>query len=60
MQAGGVEQVLLRKDVSDARRLTTSLMPPFAEGLTPADLASMLAWLRSNLSASKPAREIPK
>jgi mono/diheme cytochrome c family protein len=24
-------------------------MPSFAEGLTPADVANVLAWLRSNL-----------
>ena len=54
MQAGGVEQVLLRKDVSEVRRIATSLMPTFAEGLTPGDLASLLAWLRSNLNAPKP------
>ena len=45
----GVEQVLLRKDVTGVRRLATSLMPSFAEGLTPADVANVLAWLRSNL-----------
>jgi putative heme-binding domain-containing protein len=49
-QAGGVEQVLLRKDVTGVRRLATSLMPSFADGLTPADVASVLAWLRSNLN----------
>jgi len=45
VQPGGVEQVLLRKDVTGVRRLATSLMPSFAEGLTPADVASLLAWL---------------
>lgn len=45
----GVEQVLLRKDVTGVRRLATSLMPSFAEGLTPADAANVLAWLKSNL-----------
>lgn len=45
----GVEQVLLRKDVTGVRRLATSLMPSFAEGLTPSDVANVLAWLRSNL-----------
>jgi putative heme-binding domain-containing protein len=48
----GVEQVLLRKDVTGVRRLATSLMPSFGEGLTPADLGSLLAWLRSNLGAA--------
>ena len=47
----GVDQVLLRKDVTGVRRLATSLMPSFAEGLAPADVASLLAWLRGNLSA---------
>ena len=47
----GVDQVVLRKDVTGVRRLATSLMPSFAEGLAPADVASLLAWLRSNLSA---------
>jgi len=48
-QAGGVEQVLLRKDVTGVRRLATSLMPSFAEALAPTDAANLLAWLRSNL-----------
>jgi putative membrane-bound dehydrogenase-like protein len=51
MQAGAVEQVLLRKDVIGVRRLATSLMPSFAEGLKPSDVADLLAWLRSNLKA---------
>ena len=50
-QPNGVEQVLLRKDVAGVRRIAGSLMPSYAEALTPADLASLLAWLRSNLSA---------
>jgi putative heme-binding domain-containing protein len=53
VQAGGVEQVLLRKDVSDVRRLTTSLMPSFAEGISPSDMANILAWLRGNLNNPK-------
>ncbi len=54
----GVEQVLLRKDVTGVRRLAMSLMPSFAEALSPADVANVLAWLRSNLGqgAIKPAR----
>ncbi len=47
----GVEHVLLRKDVTEVRRLSTSLMPTFAQGLSPADLANVLAWLRSNLGS---------
>lgn len=49
MQAGGVEQSLLRKDVAEVRHTSTSFMPPFGEGLTPSDVANLLAWLRSNL-----------
>lgn len=45
----GIEQVLLRKDVTGVRRLTTSLMPSFVGGLAPADIADILAWLRSGL-----------
>jgi putative heme-binding domain-containing protein len=51
MQPGAVEQVLLRKDVVGVRRLAASLMPSFAEGLKPSDVADLLAWLRSNLKA---------
>lgn len=50
----GVEQALLRKDVNGVRRLATSFMPSFAEGVTPADLASLIAWLRSNLHVVAP------
>jgi putative membrane-bound dehydrogenase-like protein len=45
----GLEQVLLRKDVTGVRRLATSLMPTFAETLSPGDIADVLAWLRSHL-----------
>lgn len=49
MLPNGVEQVLLRKDVTGVRRLAGSLMPSFAESLTPADVANVLAWLQSQL-----------
>ena len=49
LQSDGVEQVLLRKDVMGVRRLATSLMPSFAEGLKPSEVADVLAWLRSHL-----------
>jgi putative membrane-bound dehydrogenase-like protein len=55
VQAGGIEQVLLRKDVAELGRSPVSLMPPFAEGLAPADAANVLAWLRSNL-VGKPGK----
>ncbi len=47
----GVEPVLLRKDVTGVRRLETSLMPSFAEGLAPSEVANVLAWLRSQLKS---------
>ncbi len=48
---GGVEHVLLRKDVAGVRRLPTSLMPPVAATITPTDAAHLLAWLRSHLGS---------
>jgi putative membrane-bound dehydrogenase-like protein len=54
---GGVENVLLRKDVKAVRRLPASLMPSFAETLTPTDMASLLGWLKTNL---KEASTTPK
>jgi putative membrane-bound dehydrogenase-like protein len=57
-QPNGVEQVLLRKDVTGVRRVAGSLMPSFAEALTPADLASLLTWLRSNLRPDAGVRAV--
>ncbi len=51
-QANGGEQILLRKDVIGVRRLATSLMPSFAEALSPADVANVLAWLKSSLGSA--------
>jgi putative heme-binding domain-containing protein len=59
VQSGGVEQVLLRKDVKALSRLATSLMPSFAEGLKPSEAASLISWLRSNLGPGAP-NPIPK
>lgn len=50
----GVEQVLLRRDVTGVRRLPGSLMPSFAETLSPEDLAHLLAWMRSLLPGTGP------
>ncbi len=52
----GIQQVILKKDIAATHRLQTSLMPSVAEGLTPADVANVLAWLRTQLRvpASKP------
>lgn len=52
---GGVEQVVLRKDISAVRRLPTSLMPPFGPMLLPTDVANVIAWLRSNLGSGATA-----
>jgi putative heme-binding domain-containing protein len=49
MQPNGAEQTLLRNDVTAVRRVANSLMPSFVETLRPADVADLLAWLRSNL-----------
>ena len=57
-QPNGVEQVLLRKDVTGVRRIAGSLMPSFAEALAPADLASLLTWLRGNLRADAGVRAV--
>jgi putative membrane-bound dehydrogenase-like protein len=54
VQPTGIEQELLRKDVTAVRRVANSLMPSFAETLKPSDVADLLGWLRSNLG---PARE---
>jgi putative heme-binding domain-containing protein len=54
IQPGAVEQVLLRKDVLGVRRLASSLMPSFAEGLKPSEVADLLGWLRSHLGTAAP------
>jgi putative heme-binding domain-containing protein len=55
---GGMEQTILRKDVKGLRRSGVSLMPSFAEALAPADVASLLAWLRGNLKPQDPGRRV--
>lgn len=54
-QPAGREDVVLRKDVLRVRRIATSIMPSFGEGLAPKDAADLLAWLRSN-----PGRPAPR
>ncbi len=54
LRPDGIEQVVLRKDISLLRRLPTSLMPSFASVLSPADTASLLAWLRTQLRDNGP------
>jgi putative membrane-bound dehydrogenase-like protein len=51
---GGIEQVVLRQDAAQIRRVTRSLMPSFADILTPAESANLIAWLRGQLDAVKP------
>ncbi len=46
---GGVEQVVLRREVTGVRRTATSLMPPFAPVLGPGEVADVIAWLRSTI-----------
>ncbi len=55
---GGVEQTVLRKDVKGIRRAAVSMMPSFAESITPPDVASLLEWLRGNLKPRDPSRFI--
>lgn len=55
---GGIEQTVLRKDAKGTRRAPGSLMPSFAETLKPADMASLLAWLREQLKPQDPGRRV--
>jgi putative membrane-bound dehydrogenase-like protein len=57
-QPGGVEKSILRKDAKGMSRAAVSLMPSFAETLAPADVANVLAWLRSTLKAPPPGRAV--
>jgi hypothetical protein len=47
------ETTILRKDITTMRRVPNSLMPTFAETLSPIDAAHLLAWLRTNLAPEK-------
>jgi putative membrane-bound dehydrogenase-like protein len=53
IQAGAVEQSILRKEVADAHRLATSLMPSFAEAIAPEDMANLLGWLRRKVEGEQ-------
>ena len=57
-QPGGVEKIVLRQDVKGVRRSSVSLMPSFAEALPPADVANVLAWLRSQFKTPPPGRVV--
>lgn len=51
IEAGGKQQVILRKDIEELRALPTSLMiDDFAKQLKPADVANVIAWLRQPTS----------
>ena len=52
-QANVPQTTILRKDISNIRRAPNSLMPGFAETLSPDDVANLLAWLRTHLAATK-------
>jgi len=43
----GADQVVLRKDVREMRRLPGSIMPAFGDALTPEAVANLLSWLRA-------------
>ena len=58
VQPAGIEQILLRKDMTGVRRVARSLMPSFAETLTPADVADLLDWLRGHLRADSRGRVV--
>jgi putative heme-binding domain-containing protein len=47
--AGGVEEVILRPDIKELKSSGVSLMPEgFENGLTPQDMADLIAYIRSN------------
>ncbi|MEX2215672.1 MAG: PVC-type heme-binding CxxCH protein [Phycisphaeraceae bacterium] len=54
----GVEQVILRKDIADVRQLKGSLMPSFADTMTPQDMAHLLGWLTSQLRPEDAGRAV--
>jgi putative membrane-bound dehydrogenase-like protein len=58
-QPGGINRIILRKDVTGVRRLGMSLMPGFGETLSPADVADLLAWLRDQLRSDAVPRAAP-
>jgi putative membrane-bound dehydrogenase-like protein len=50
-EAGGKDQVILRKDIDELRALPTSLMiDNLSKELSPADVANVIAWLRQPTS----------
>lgn len=50
----GLTHTTLRKDIEAVQRLPHSMMPGFAGVLTPAEIADLLAWLKSQLRANPP------
>lgn len=46
-QAGGAEATVLRVDLESIEKLELSLMPTIAEAVTPADLADIIAYIKS-------------
>lgn len=50
--AGGLEQIILRKEIVKLTTSTTSLMPEFGPVLTPQDCADLIVWLHQSLKAT--------
>lgn len=50
---GGQELTVLRKDVSAVNPVSGSMMPSFAEAVTPQQAAHLVAWLRSQAGRAR-------
>jgi putative heme-binding domain-containing protein len=51
-QAGGTELTFLRKDIKKFSSSEASLMPNYAQALSPEDCADIIAWLRNSLTVN--------
>lgn len=52
-QAGGREQTFLRKNIQKLSSSSTSLMPAYAEVLSPDDCANIIAWMKQSLAGKE-------
>jgi putative membrane-bound dehydrogenase-like protein len=50
--AGGLEQTILRKEITNLTTSPTSLMPEFGPALNPQDCADLIGWLRQSLKTA--------